>query len=86
MPEPAGGGSYSKDDEVVAVGSTIRALRNERGLSLRDLSRMSGLSTGFLSMVERGHSSLALTSLNNVAKALNVDLVELFRLARSAAK
>jgi DNA-binding transcriptional regulator YiaG len=65
-PEPSGEGSFSKDDEVVAVGSTIRALRTERGLSLRELSRRTGLSTGFLSMVERGQSSLALTSLNNV--------------------
>jgi transcriptional regulator with XRE-family HTH domain len=86
MPEPSGGGSYSKDDEVVAIGGTIRALRRERGLSLRDLSRMSGLSTGFLSMVERGQSSLALTSLNNVAKALDVDLVELFPQGRKVRK
>ena len=85
-PEPLGKGSFSKDDELAAVGSTIRALRRERGLSLRDLSRMSGLSTGFLSMVERGHSSLALTSLNNVAKALNVDLVELFPPGRKVRK
>ena len=43
---------------------------------------MSGLSTGFLSMVERGRSSLALTSLNNVAKALDTDLADLFESER----
>ena len=71
-------GPYQMEDEIVAVGKAIRALRNKKGLSLRDLSRLAGLSTSFLSMVERGRSSLALTSLNNVAKALDTDLADLF--------
>jgi quercetin dioxygenase-like cupin family protein/lambda repressor-like predicted transcriptional regulator len=71
-------GPYRLEDEIVAVGKTIRTLRKEKGLSLRELSRLAGLSTSFLSMVERGRSSLALTSLNNVAKALDTDLADLF--------
>ena len=70
--------SYQLEDKVAAVGKAIRTLRKEKGLSLRELSQLSGLSTGFLSMVERGRSSLALTSLNNVAKALDTDLADLF--------
>jgi transcriptional regulator with XRE-family HTH domain len=85
-PEPSGEGSFSKEDEVVVVGSAIRALRRERGLSLRKLSRKIGLSTGFRSMVEHGKSSLALTSLNNVAKALDVELVALFPPGRKVRK
>src|SRR5215210_2659904 len=68
----------SAQDEIAAVGKAIRTLRKEKGLSLRELSRRAGLSTSFLSMVERGRSSLALTSLNNVAKALDTELPELF--------
>jgi quercetin dioxygenase-like cupin family protein len=71
-------GSYRLEDKIAAVGKAIRTLRKEKGLSLRELSRLAGLSTSFLSMVERGRSSLALTSLNNVAKALDTDLAELF--------
>ena len=71
-------GSYRLEDKVAAVGKAIRTLRKEKSLSLRELSQLSGLSTGFLSMVERGRSSLALTSLNNVAKALDTDLADLF--------
>jgi quercetin dioxygenase-like cupin family protein/lambda repressor-like predicted transcriptional regulator len=71
-------GPYQVEEEIVAVGKAIRTLRKEKGLSLRELSRLAGLSTGFLSMVERGRSSLALTSLNNVAKALDTDLADLF--------
>jgi transcriptional regulator with XRE-family HTH domain len=71
-------GSYRLEDEIAAVGKAIRTLRKEKGLSLRELSQLAGLSTGFLSMVERGRSSPALTSLNNIAKALDTDLVDLF--------
>ncbi len=56
----------------------IRAQRQERGLSLRDLSSRTGLSTGFLSLVERGQSSLALTSLRSVAKALDIEMAAFF--------
>ena len=60
------------------VGATIRALRQERGLSLRDLSRLTGFSISFLSLVERGRSSLALTSLHNVANALGTSVASFF--------
>jgi transcriptional regulator with XRE-family HTH domain len=70
--------SYRLEDEIAAVGKAIRTLRKKKGLSLRELSQLAGLSTGFLSMVERGRSSLALTSLNNIAKALDTDLADLF--------
>lgn len=56
-----------------AIGSSIRALRRERGLSLRELSERTEFSIGFLSLVERGKSSLALTSLHKVARALGTD-------------
>lgn len=68
-----------------AIGSAIRNLRKERGLNLRDLSRRSGLSTGFLSLVERGLSSPALTSLQAIAKALETNKrVDLFQTRRGA--
>jgi quercetin dioxygenase-like cupin family protein len=66
-------------EEVAAVGAAIRSLRRQRGLSLRDLSRLTGFSIGFLSLVERGHSSLALTSLYKVAKALDSEVADFFQ-------
>jgi transcriptional regulator with XRE-family HTH domain len=60
------------------IGATIRALRHERGLSLRDLSRLTGFSISFLSLVERGRSSLALTSLQKVATALGTNVASFF--------
>lgn len=61
-----------------AIGAAIRALRQERGLSLRDLSRLTGFSISFLSLVERGRSSLALTSLQTVASALGTNVGRFF--------
>jgi transcriptional regulator with XRE-family HTH domain len=61
-------------DELAAIGSLIRKLRQSRGLSLRELGELTGLSTGFLSLVERSRSSLTLTSLSAVAKGLGVDM------------
>ncbi len=69
---------WAATDEVGAIGVEIRRLRQEQGLSLRDLSARSGLSIGFLSLVERGRSSLALTSLYAVAKALGSDVAHFF--------
>jgi len=63
---------------IERIGSVIRTLRQERGMSLRDLSGRTGLSTGFLSLVERGKSSLALTSLHTVAKALDTEVSAFF--------
>jgi transcriptional regulator with XRE-family HTH domain len=65
-------------DKIRAIGAEIRNLRRQRRLSLRHLSARSGLSIGFLSLVERGRSTLALTSLYAVASALETDVAHFF--------
>jgi transcriptional regulator with XRE-family HTH domain len=65
------------------LGAAIRSLRHERGLSLRDLSRLTGFSISFLSLVERGRSGLALTSLHTVAEALGTDVGSFFPTERA---
>jgi transcriptional regulator with XRE-family HTH domain len=64
--------------ELAEIGPTIRSLRLERGLSLRDLGRATGFSISFLSLVERGRSSISLTSLHTVAVALGVTMNTFF--------
>lgn len=72
--------NLSKDlsADVDIVGRRIRSLRAENGLSLRKLADLSGLSVGFLSQVERGLSSIALSSLRNVAGAFGMTLADFF--------
>ncbi len=60
------------------VGPRLRELRQQRGVTVRALAKASDLSPGFLSQVERGLSSIALTTLRRVADALGVSMTELF--------
>jgi transcriptional regulator with XRE-family HTH domain/mannose-6-phosphate isomerase-like protein (cupin superfamily) len=64
--------------QLAAIGATIRGLRRTQGLSLRELARLTGFSIGFLSLVERGQSSISLTSLHTVGKALGVEMSAFF--------
>ena len=70
--------SIIEEERLRTIGVAIRSRRQELNMSLRELSKQSGLSIGFLSLVERGRSSPALTSLSNVAKALGVELSSFF--------
>jgi transcriptional regulator with XRE-family HTH domain len=52
------------------VGSRIKRVRREKGLTLRALESLSGVSATHLSEIERGHTSPTLGSLARVARAL----------------
>lgn len=55
------------------IGSKIKELRTGAKMTLRDLSEKTNLSTGFLSQLERGLTSIATDSLKKIADALNVE-------------
>lgn len=56
------------------LGRLIRARRKQLGLTLREISKRSGLSVSFLSQVERDLASPSMGSLVSLAKALGVSL------------
>ena len=60
------------------VGQRIRELRTKRGLSLRALAELSGLSTNAISLIERGDNSPTVSSLHNLASALSVPITAFF--------
>ncbi|MEG1621068.1 MAG: helix-turn-helix transcriptional regulator, partial [Oscillospiraceae bacterium] len=62
----------------ITIGSKIKALRISKKYTLKQLSVESGLSTGFLSQLERGVSSIAIDSLAKIAEILNVSLSSFF--------
>jgi transcriptional regulator with XRE-family HTH domain len=64
--------------QIAEIGATIRRLRRQRGLSLREVGRATGFSISFLSLVERGRSSISLTSLHTLALALAVEMSAFF--------
>jgi transcriptional regulator with XRE-family HTH domain len=64
--------------KIVDVGSRLRDIRQARGLSLRALSEVCGLSINTISLIERGVSSPSVSTLQRLATALDVPIVALF--------
>lgn len=60
------------DDTTSGVGQRIRALRRERGVTLDELGRATGLDISFLSRVERGYRTATRVQMGLIAKALRV--------------
>lgn len=60
------------------VGPRIREIRMKKGLSLRALAELSGLSTNAISLIERGDNSPTVSSLHNLATALGVPITAFF--------
>lgn len=54
------------------VGANIKRIREERGLTLRDLAKQLGVSASFLSQIETGKASPSLSSLKSLADSLQV--------------
>ena len=62
-----------------AIGQQVRQFRQKQGVTVADLARQAGLSSGMLSKVENGQTSPSLATLNALAAALNVPVTSLFR-------
>lgn len=60
-------------------GQALRQLRNRRGMTLSDLSLVSGVSVSMISKVETGNGDPSLSTLRELARALNVPVSLLFR-------
>jgi len=60
------------------LGAEIRRRREQRGLTLRELSERSTVSSRFLSLLEKGEGNISVERLVQVAEALDVPVSELF--------
>jgi len=60
------------------IGSTLRRNRKDQGLTLKQLSRRTGLSVSLLSQIERAESSASISTLYKLSVALNIPLTSLF--------
>ncbi len=64
------------------IGARLRAARKQKGWTLEVLGSKSGLSTGFLSQVERDLTTLSIVSLSAICRALHVPIESLFSSSR----
>lgn len=71
----APGGSSA---ETIDVGGQLRRVRRERGLSLRSLAELSGLNVNTLSLIENGKTSPSVSTLQQLATALQVPITAFF--------
>ena len=61
-----------------ALAARVRALRQERGVTLAALAADTGVTKGFLSQVERGIKAPSISTLMRIAQMLGVTVGELF--------
>ncbi|MBT4932382.1 MAG: helix-turn-helix domain-containing protein [Rhodospirillaceae bacterium] len=76
---PHGYGASLENNLEVAIGRQARAFRKNLGMTVVEVSRLANLSPGMLSKIEHGQTSPSLSTLQNLAKALNVPVTSLFR-------
>ena len=65
--------------EALHLGQRLKAFRQARKLSLRDLGSRTGTTASFLSQLERGASGAAVSTLMKVAEALSISVADLFQ-------
>jgi transcriptional regulator with XRE-family HTH domain len=66
------------------LGESLRALREQHGVSLRTLASQTDFSPSFLSQIENGQCSPSISSMEKIANALGVTLGQFFRVAESS--
>lgn len=62
----------------VTLGRKLRLLREERGLSQRDLARLAGISANAISLIERDENSPSVSTLQSLAESLSVKMSYFF--------
>lgn len=64
--------------EDINIGNKLKQFREEKNLTLKQVSAMTGLSISFISQVERGLVDPSWSSLKKITAALNIKLRNLF--------
>jgi len=68
-----------KDEALIsAFGKQVRSLRKQRKLSMEKLAELANIDYRQLSYVELGQVNTTISTINAIAKALDVSLKELF--------
>lgn len=68
---------------LIEFGEKIRELRKEQGISQEELSYKADLHRTYIGMIERAEKNITLINIEKIAKALNVDIKELFNDTKS---
>ncbi len=72
-----------KHPSLIKIGQRIRELRKDRGFSQEEFAAEVGLDRTYMGGIERGERNIAAINLIRIAKALKVEVGELFPSVRS---
>jgi len=62
-----------------SIARNIKSLRLSKKISLEELGKLTGLTRGYLSKVERSHKAPPLSTLNKIALTLGVDVTSFLK-------
>ena len=69
-----------KDNKIlVKFGDNVRRIRKEKNLSQEQLSFKADLHRTYIGMIERAEKNVTLINIEKIAKALEVDIIELLK-------
>jgi transcriptional regulator with XRE-family HTH domain len=60
------------------IGERVKELRKEKKFTIKQMSELTGLSTGFISQFERGITTIDVDHLNTMAQILDTDITDFF--------
>lgn len=69
------------DQPQPALGKAIRQLREKQGTTQEDLAHAADITTGTLSLIERGHANPTWGTVKGIAASLGASMGELGRLS-----
>jgi DNA-binding transcriptional MerR regulator/quercetin dioxygenase-like cupin family protein len=72
-----------KAQDPKPLGPKLKRLRARTGLPIADAAKRAGISTGFLSSVERGQANASVATLQRLATCYGVTVMDLFQAPRS---
>jgi transcriptional regulator with XRE-family HTH domain len=74
-----------KNEEILKqLGTNIKKIRNEIGVSQEQLASMCGFDRTYISLIERGKRNLSYLNLVKLSKGLNVDLEKIISIKKGS--
>lgn len=67
-----------KNSVLQDFGSKVRDKRKSVGLSQEELADLAGVHRTYIGMIERGEKNISLLSIYKIARALNLEIKDLF--------
>ncbi len=67
-----------KEEILLSFGQRVQELRKERNLSQEKLAELAGVHRTYIGMIERAEKNITLCNIERIAKALKLDIKDLF--------